>query len=291
MGTETTGDGSAATLPPPPTPSMSIASTLAPYRAVAARAFRRFSTYRGATLAGIVTNTVFGFIYAYAFDAVHTAREGDVNGFSSAQTATYVFAAQAFLMMTGALGDREISDRIRTGDIAADLYRPVDFQAWWLAHDLGKSSYLALGRGIPPFVVGALVLGLAVPTSPIVWLSFILATVLGMTLAFTIRFMANLSGFWFLDARGIVSLVALMQMFLSGHLVPLYFMPERLERLARISPFAGITAHPIEIFIGARTGWELVAIYASQVAWIIVLLIAGRLLLRAARRKLVIQGG
>ena len=46
------------------------------YRAVAAGAFRRHATYRAATVAGAVTNTVFGFILASTFLALWRARPG-----------------------------------------------------------------------------------------------------------------------------------------------------------------------------------------------------------------------
>jgi ABC-2 type transport system permease protein len=265
-------------------------SPASPYVAVAIRSFRRHATYRGATVAGVVTNTVFGFIYASVFVAVHD-RAGPIGGFEAADTAVYVFAAQAFLAMTGAFGDREIAERIKSGDIAADLHRPVDLQLWWLANDLGKAAFQAVFRGIPPFAVGVLVLGLPVPSEPWVWLAFAPATVAGVVLAFAIRFLANLSAFWLLDARGVVSLTALVQMFLAGHLVPLFFMPERLERLARVLPFAGITALPVETLLGRHRGADLVAVYATQLAWCAVLLLAGRLVLAAAQRKLVVHGG
>lgn len=271
----------AATVPSPP---------LAPYRAVAVRAFRRYATYRGATFAGAVTNTVFGFVYAYVFLAVHEA-VGTVDGFDARQTVTYVFGAQAFLMMTGAFGDREISERVRTGEIAADLYRPVDFQGWWLAHDLGKSAYLAVFRGVPPFLVGWLVLDLAVPATVSTWFAFGLTTVLGVVLAFAVRFLANLSAFWLLDGRGVVALTAMAQTFLAGHVVPLYLLPDGIEPLVRLLPFAGITALPVEVFIGAHGGADLAAVVAHQVVWLVVLLGAGRMLLAAARRKLVVHGG
>ena len=44
------------------------------YWAVGVSAFRRFATYRGATIAGVFTNTIFGFIYADVFRAVYTTR-------------------------------------------------------------------------------------------------------------------------------------------------------------------------------------------------------------------------
>lgn len=241
-------------------------------------------------MAGVITNTVFAFIYAAVFEAVHDTA-GTIGGVSAAETVTYVFVAQGFLMMTGAFGDPEISERIKTGDIAADLYRPVDFQLWWLAHDLGKGAFHLLGRGVPPVLVGVVALSISLPTDPGATALFAVATLNGMILAFGLRFLANLTGFWLLDARGIVTLGVIAQSFLAGHIVPLYFLPEPLQTIVRLTPFAGITAHPVEIWLGVHDGPTVAALIGGQVVWIVVLLGAGRLVLGAARRRLVIQGG
>lgn len=263
---------------------------VAPYLAVIGSAFRQFATYRGATVAGVATNTLFGFVYAYAFAAVHDDT-GPVAGFTATETITYVFLAQGFLMMTGAFGDREVSERIRSGDIATDLYRPVDLQFWWMAHDFGKSCYFALARGLPPFVVGTAVFGLPLPGDRFLLAAFAASTFLAINLAFTVRFIANLTGFWLLETRGVITLLAIMQSLFAGHIVPLYFMPEPLQTLARLSPFAGMTALPVELLLGAHRGWDLVAVFAHQVLWLAALLAVGRLVLGRARRKVVIQGG
>ena len=52
-------------------------------KTVAVRALRRFTTYRGATFAGVVTNTMFGFVYAGVFAAVHEVT-GTIDGFTTA---------------------------------------------------------------------------------------------------------------------------------------------------------------------------------------------------------------
>ena len=44
------------------------------YLEVARRSYARISTYRSATVAGVFTNTVFGFLLAYVLRAVYTAR-------------------------------------------------------------------------------------------------------------------------------------------------------------------------------------------------------------------------
>ena len=120
---------------------------------VATRAYRRQATYRGATFAGVFTNTVFGFILAYVLLAVYQQRS-TIGGFNATDAVTFTFVMQGMLMVIGVFGTTEIADRIRTGDVVSDLYRPVDFQAYWLADSYGRSLFYAIFRGIPPFVVG-----------------------------------------------------------------------------------------------------------------------------------------
>ena len=58
----------------------------------------------------------------------------------------------------------ELADRVRTGDVAVDLARPVDLQLAWLAQDLGRAGWALLSRGILPIVFGAAVYGIYVPS-------------------------------------------------------------------------------------------------------------------------------
>ncbi|MBO0882769.1 MAG: ABC-2 family transporter protein, partial [Mycobacterium sp.] len=144
------------------------------YAAVAWRSFRRYSTYRAATYAGIFTNTIFGFIMAFTYIALWNARPG-LGGYDRSQAITYVFVGQALLatcsLFGGGFGD-EFADRVRNGDIAIDLYRPVDLQGWWLASDLGRAGFHFLARGIAPLLIGAVVFRLHLGLDPVTWLGF-----------------------------------------------------------------------------------------------------------------------
>lgn len=262
------------------------------YWEVARRAFRRYVNYRAATYAGIFTNTIFGLIQAYILLAVYRQRP-DVGGFSAIDSLTFVFVTQGLLMTVNIFPSSwiDIGERIRTGDVISDLYRPVDFHLWWLAHDLGRASFHALARGIPPFLVGALVFDLRLPERPETWGMFAVSAALAVTVCFGIRFMVNLVGFWLLDVRGAAQLVGTVVLFLSGCLLPIVFFPDWLETLARVLPFSAIIQAPIEVFLEKRTGTDLIVLLAGQAAWAFVLAIAGRALLAAATRKVVIQGG
>ena len=126
------------------------------YAAIAARAFRRYSTYTAATLAGIFTNCVFGAIITFAYIAVWE-QNPTAGGYDVTDAVTYVWLGQAMIMTVavwngGATDD--LAARIRTGDVAIDLYRPVSFLGWWLASDLGRALFHLLTRGVAPTLVG-----------------------------------------------------------------------------------------------------------------------------------------
>ena len=83
-------------------------------------------------------------IRAAVLVAVATTAGGQVRGYEPTELVTFAFVSQGFIMVVGVFGDRELSQRIRTGDIVIDLYRPADLQVWWLAVWLGNANRLSL---------------------------------------------------------------------------------------------------------------------------------------------------
>ena len=138
------------------------------YVAVAVSSFRRYSTYTAATLAGIFTNSVFGVIISFSYIAVWK-QNPHAGGYDVTDALTYCWLAQAMIMTVAIWGGGttdDVAERIRTGDVAIDLYRPVSFLGWFLAGDLGRAAYHLLTRGVAPTVVGALLFDLALPDRP-----------------------------------------------------------------------------------------------------------------------------
>jgi ABC-2 type transport system permease protein len=260
------------------------------YWEVARRGFRRYATYRGATFAGVFTNTVFGFIQAYVLLAVFRER-GRIGGFDATDAVTFTFVTQGLLMVIAVFNWVEIAERIRTGDVVTDLYRPLDFQAYWLAQDLGRAAFHAVFRGIPPFIVGAVAFDLRLPGSAGVWAAFLCSAALAAVVSFGLRFVVNLSAFWLLDVRGTLQITMAVWLLLSGITLPLVLFPDWLEGVARALPFAAMVQVPVEVFLGKRSGLGLVGALAGQAAWALALVGAGRVLLAAAVRRLVVQGG
>jgi ABC-2 type transport system permease protein len=263
------------------------------YLAVARGAFRRYSTYRAATLAGAVTNTVFGCILAYTFLALWQARPG-LGGYDSRQAVTFIWVSQALLVTVAVWGggfQDDVEERFRTGDIAIDLYRPVDFQGWWLASDLGRAGYHLIARGVPPTLFGALFFDTRMPADPLVWVAFLLSVLLAVVVSFGLRFLVALTAFWLHDSDGVRAVLLVVAMFFSGMLLPIGLFPGWLGTLAKVLPWSATIQIPADVFLERRTGTALLAALGFQLAWAVGLLALGRAVQLLATRKVVVQGG
>nr|WP_239158316.1 ABC-2 family transporter protein [Streptomyces sp. SID13726] len=260
------------------------------YAAVAAGGFRRYATYRAATLAGVFTNTAFGVILVYTYLALWDEKP-HLGGYDQAQAVTYVWLGQclyATLAIQGGGAEKDLMDRIRTGEIAVDLYRPVDLQLWWLSHDLGRSMFQMLGRGVIPFVFGALFFPMALPTDVTSWAALLVALFLAMTVSFGIRYLGALSAFWLMDSQGVAQTLMITGVFFSGMVLPLNAFPGEFGEIVRVLPWAALIQMPADVLMGET---DPLGAFAFQAVWAVALLAAGRLLQRAATRRVVVQGG
>lgn len=257
---------------------------------VGVRSFRRASTYRLATASGVFTNTIFGYLRASILVFVAGAG-GAAIGMTGEELVTFAFVSQGFLMIIGAFGDPELADRIRSGDVVIDLYRPADVQLWWMANWFGRAAFQLLARGLPPVVLGAMAFDLAWPDPWWHWPVFALSVLVASTLGFAIRFCANLSAFWLLDNRGVDQMVTLLMSFFAGLLLPITLFPAWLARVASLLPFASMVQLPVELYLGRHEGAAIVWVLTQQLLWLVALLGLGRALLVAATRRVVIQGG
>jgi ABC-2 type transport system permease protein len=266
-------------------------TALRPYVALAAAGFRRWSTYRLAAAAGVFTNTVFGVIKLSILLAVAESAGGTVAGYDAASLSTYTWVSQGLIAFVMIFSWTELADRVRTGDIAVDLARPVDLQLAWLAADLGRAAWALLSRALVPLVFGAVVYGLYVPSDPTALALLPLSLLLAVLVSFGCRFVVNLTAFWLVEIRGVAMLYVLASGVLGGHLVPVHFFPAWLQAVAYATPFPSMVQTPIDLVTGQADGSAAAGLVLAQVAWAVGVLLLGRVVLVRATRKLVLQGG
>ncbi|MGH3546743.1 MAG: ABC-2 family transporter protein [Pseudonocardiaceae bacterium] len=129
---------------------------------------------------------------------------------------------------------------------------------------------------------------LALPTSPGRCLVFAAGVVLAVVVSFGLRFLLNLTAFWLLDSRGVLSIYAVVAPLLAGLIIPVPYFPGWAASVLLATPFPSMVQTPTDLLLGrGAAGWLL----ASQLLWLVLLLGAGRLVLARAVRRLVVQGG
>lgn len=266
---------------------------LATISALVAAGFRRYATYRQATVAAAVTNSVFGFLRSYVLlAAVAGAAGGVAAGYQGGQLLTYAWVSQGMIGIVGLWGWSDLGDRIRSGEVVADLLRPVHPVTSYLAIDLGRAGYGALTRFVIPVLTGALCFDLYAPGRLVTYPLFVVSIALSVLVSFGCRYLVNAAGFWLLDVRGVTMLWLIASVALTGLSFPLHFLPSWLLFACwTATPFPSIMQAPLDVLVERGSTTAALGLIVGQAVWAGVLLGLCRHVQRRAERRLVIQGG
>jgi ABC-2 type transport system permease protein len=77
----------------------------------------------------------------------------------------------------------------------------------------------------------------------------------------------------------------------SGELVPLWFLPDWLQRIAWALPFQAMRFTPVAIYLGRYSHAEITRLLAVQAGWIAAVAAAQSLLWKRGLRRIVVHGG
>ncbi|AGZ40151.1 ABC transporter permease [Actinoplanes friuliensis] len=274
-------------------PRRPFRDSFATFGALAWSGFQRYATYRQATIAGSFTNIVFGFLRCYVLLAVAAGVAGGrPAGYGPEQLATFVWVGQGLLTVVSLWGWTELSDRIRSGEVTADLLRPVHPVIGYLAPDLGRAWHAMIFRFVPPLVVGLIFFDLYLPgrwfTVPLFAVSIVFAVIGSLAM----RFLVNATAYWLHDARGPIMLWTLSAGVLAGLYFPLRFLPDWLAvTLWVATPFPGFLQTPLDVLIERDAAPLQAGLVVLQAVWAAVLLALCAVVQRRAERRLVAQGG
>jgi len=250
---------------------------------------RQFS-YRTANLAGLVTNLFFAILRVAVLAALYQGRP-QVEGITLQGAITYAGMCQAVIAFLSLFGWYEIMNSVNSGEVGADLLKPVGFFTYWMAQDLGRAIASLLTRGLTLMLVFALFYPISTPPSPGYWLAFLLALLLSWMVSFAWRFLVNLAAFWSPQAGGVGRFLFGLAWIFSGFIMPLPLFPDWFIRLANFTPFPAMVNTVILVYLGQLSGLSLATALLLQAAWFAALALMGQAVLRLGLRSLVVQGG
>jgi ABC-2 type transport system permease protein len=271
-------------------PILSTARTMRLFWEIVSLSLRRQVTYRAATWAGLATNLFFGVLRAYVMIALYAGRS-EIAGLTIQDAITYTALSQAVIAYLSIFGWWDVMESVNSGEVAADMLRPMSYLRFWMAADLGRALVNIVLRGATILLIYRIFVPLTLPTSLWQWLAFFMAVLLGWLVSFGWRFLVNLAAFWTPNARGIGRFAYGVMWILSGFYMPLALFPDWFRTLCEMTPFPAMVSTPIEIFLGQISGLQIAEALLNQAIWSIVLLAVAQLVLHRGVRRLVIQGG
>jgi len=279
---------------------MSTIDVMRPYTALFASRFQQMFQYRGAAVAGFITQCWWGGLKVMIFAAFYgaSAAAASTAPLSLSQAVTYTWVGQAVLVLLPWFADPYVATAVRTGAVSYDRLRPIDFYSLWFIRAAGWIAARVVPRAILMFGFAAILLPLIglrdwswqLPPNLLAGVLFVISIALALLLSSAMVMVLNIITAASLNSRGINALAVAPTM-LSGSLLPLSLFPDSWQSALILQPYAGLLDIPLRIYFGVFEGAAALGGLAVQLFWIASLVGLGRWWLGRVLRSLEMQGG
>ncbi|MBW4082729.1 ABC-2 family transporter protein [Paenibacillus sp. S150] len=203
---------------------------------------------------------------------------------------TYVIISTTISLLIKNEVIKQMERKIRSGEIAMDLIKPMNFKLIFISDTVGNSIFRLSFQLIPLLAVGSIAFGFQMVQLKILPF-FLLSLINAAIIYFLITFIIGLLAFWYMAVWHLQRFLSDLIGLLSGSIIPLWFFPDFLQQISVYLPFRLIYFVPLSIYLGKTEINDIVILMLQQWFWIIVLWIGERLVWSKAINKLVIQGG
>jgi len=228
---------------------------------------------------------VFMALWATAFGVSGRA---ELAGYTMAEMVWYLAMTETITLSSSRVFT-EISEAVKTGDLAYTLARPLSYPFYQVANSLGNSAprfllNLAVAAAVVTLGIGQIagsIPGLA---------AFLVMAALALLLDALIAVLIGLLAFWIEEVTPAFWIYQKLLFTVGGLFLPLEMFPDWLRRVAQWLPFQFITYVPARAFVNFEPEFVLRAA-GGQVAYLVALTALVMLVWRQAQIRLVVHGG
>lgn len=197
------------------------------------KSFQRGMAYRLEYYMSVMNAVLYIFIFTSIWAAV--LPEGkEVAGLDRALMIQYAIYA-TLIKVSVSKGRDMLGPRVRSGEIAVDLTKPLSLPGIVLADSMGNMLFQTFSRALPLLVLSILFFDLSLP--PGLDLYFILSFVLSFLIFYSLMLFIGVSSFFLTDNFAVWVLNSGFVSLLSGAIIPLEILPDSLAALAKMTPY------------------------------------------------------
>lgn len=261
-----------------------------PYLAIVRIVITSILQYRAATVVKILTHIFWGMIHVAVIAAFY-ASTTTPQPISLHQAISLTWLGQVLLQLLPWMIDPELEAQIQNGNVAYELARPLHLYWTWFFRAAASRIIPALLHAVPMMFIAGAFLNLDLPPTFFSGCAFIMSLALAAFLSATMATCITITLFWTISGEGIKKLLPHTALFLSGIVIPLPLFPAWSQPFLNLQPFRGIIDIPSRLYIGLIPESEAFLYLGFQLAWAVGFIILGKILMRLAMKRFVVQGG
>ena len=250
--------------------------------------------YRLGTAVTLFANLIYLVLVYFLWKAIYASAGTDVvNGMTFTDTMIYLILATALFNFLEMFVVWDMSRSIQSGKIILDLLKPMRFREYTFWSYSGSHVVLFALTFIPTFIVVLIVTNGAIPMGlNLLW--FAVATVLALIVNFSMEMIVATICLYTESTWGINIVKETIVLLLSGASIPLAFFPEGLRQVVDYLPFRAVYDIPLTILLeknDTNTIEGLLPMFGLQLAWAVILTLAGTLFWNHSVKKITVNGG
>ena len=260
------------------------------YWTIAGTAIQTQLQYRTAQyfyMVGVIAEPV---IYLVVWTRIADANGGQVNGITAGQFAAYYIVWTLVRNMNVVFGAPYWEWRIREGQLAGNLLRPLHplhYDIGWFA----GSKLVIIALWLPVAAALILVFRPTLDPTPLECVVFFFAIWGAYLIRTMFMSVVGMLCFWTTRGAAVFDLFMTSELLLSGRLVPLPLMPDWAQTVAAFLPFQWAFFFPIDALVGDRSTAWLLGGLAVQGLWILIGVTVFKLAWGRAIRRFSAVGG
>ena len=240
--------------------------------------------YRASLLIWLLGTVLQPTIYLVVWRTIAVSSGGTVAGYSAGDFAAYFLTLMLVNHLTFSWIMWEYEYRIRQGQFSPLLLRPVHPIHKDIADNIAY-KLIVLPALIPAALALAVTFRASFNASPWTALAFVPALLLAFLVRFLLEWTLALSAFWTTRTNAINQMYFVASLFLSGQVAPLALLPGPVRAVATALPFRWAIAFPVELVLGRLAPRDILIGFAAQAGWLLLILIALRVVWRAGVRR------
>lgn len=227
------------------------------------------------------------FLFVYSFLWRTVFKEGEIEGFDFVKMMWYFMFTESIMLAKYSF-HREMSQDIKTGDIAYHLNKPYSYMLFMYSKYLSSS----LTKMVMNLLFGSLILFLALqntPLNPLNTVLGIISSIMGLTINFVFFFLIGLSALWFEENTAFQFIYSKFLFTIGGLFIPIEFFPEWLKKISDILPFKYVLNAPAKVYINGLE--EFLKVFPVQILNVFIWGGLIMMLFKAGTKRLNINGG